>query len=223
MTLLSRVSHWSARADDRGSIENPLRLVKIAVAAILLIASVFAVLAAASGVEPRALRIVGVCWAVYGFVVALLDDVLEPLVDGVARGLQNGGLRRAGGGYSAIEALVAGGHHAAAADAYLERAREERGQAEPALRRAALLAGPLMQPEAAAAELDALRGARALVPEDDVRVGLALADLWEHRLGEPGRAMGELRRLLDRYPSNRRSRRIRAELADLKARRFAAP
>lgn len=223
LTPHSRVSLWSRHARDRDSIENPFRLAKIAVAAILLVASVFAVLVAVSGVEPRALQIVGVCWAVYGFVVALLDGVLEPLVDGVARASQSVGLRRVGGGYSAIEALVAGGHHAAAADAYLDRAHAERGRAEPTLRRAALLAGPLAQPETAAAELDALRGAGTLSPDDDIRVGLALAELWEQRLGDAGRAMGELRRLLDRYPSNRRMRQIRAELAELKAARFAAP
>jgi hypothetical protein len=61
-----------------------------------------------------------------------------------------------------------------------------------------------------------------LSANEDIRVGLALAELWEHRLGEPGRAMRELRRLLDRYPSNRRMRQIRAELAELKARPFAS-
>ena len=205
------------------SIENPFGLIKIAVAVILLVASAAAALVAVSGVEPRALQIVGVCWAVYGFTVAMLDGVLEPVVDGVARVLQNVGLRRVGGGYSSIEALVAGGHFAAAADAYAERAVDERRRAEPFLRRAALLAGPLRQPESAAAELDALRSTTALSPDDDIRVGLALAELWEHRLGEPGRAMRELRRLLDRYPSNRRMRQIRAELAELKATPFAVP
>jgi hypothetical protein len=205
------------------SIENPFGLIKIAVAAILLFVSAAAVVVAASGVESRALQLVGVCWAVYGFAVGLLDGVLEPLVDGVARVLQNVGLRRVGGGYSSMEALVAGGHYAAAAEAYRERAREERGRAEAVLRRAALLAGPLDQPESAAAELDALRAGDRLSPDDDIRVGLALAELWEHRLAQPGRAMGELRRLLDRYPSNRRMRQIRAELAELKARRFAPP
>lgn len=205
------------------SIENPFRLMKIAVAGILLFASVAAAIVALSGVEPRALQIVGVCWAVYGFTVGLLNGVLEPVVDGVARVLQDVGLRRVGGGYSSIESLVAGGHFAAAAEAYAERARDERRSAVPVLRRAALLAGPLGQPESAAAELDAFRSATALSPDDDIRVGLSLAELWEQRLGDPGRAMRELRRLLDRYPSNRRMRQIRAELAELKAMRFAAP
>jgi hypothetical protein len=205
------------------SIENPFGLLRIAVAVILLVASAAATLIALSGVEPRALEIVGVCWAVYGFTVALVDGFLEPVVEGVARALQNVGLRRVGGGYSAIEALVAGGHFAAAAEAYAERVRDQPRSADAVLRRAALLAGPLRQPESAAAELDALRSSAPLGPEDDIRVGLALAELWEHRLEQPGRAMRELRRLLDRYPSNRRMRQIRGELADLKAAPFAAP
>jgi hypothetical protein len=205
------------------SIENPFGLIKIAVAVVLLVASGAATLIALSGVETRALEIVGVCWAMYGFTVALLDGFLEPVVEGVARALQNVGLRRVGGGYSAIEALVARGHFAAAAEAYADRARDERRGAEAALRRAALLAGPLRQPESAAVELDALRSGAPLAPDDDIRVGVALAELWEHRLGEPGRAMRELRRLLDLYPSNRRMRQIRSSLAELKTSPFAAP
>jgi hypothetical protein len=203
--------------------ENPFRLIKIAVGAILLSASVAAALVAASGVEPRAVRIVAVCWAVYGFTVALLDGVLEPVVDGVARAFHSVGLRRAGGGYSAIETLVAKGHFAAAAQAYADLMRDDRPRPEPALRRAALLAGPLHHPETAAAELDALRAATALSADDDIRVGLALAELWEHRLAQPGLAMRELRRLIDRYPSHRRMRQIRTTLAELKASPFASP
>lgn len=203
--------------------ENPFRLIKIAVGAILLFASAAAALVAASGVEPRAIRIVAVCWAVYGFTVALLDGILEPVVDGVARAFHSVGLRRAGGGYSAIESLVTRGHFAAAAEAYADAGREQRGRAEPALRRAALLAGPLHQPETAAAELEALRNVTPLPPDDDIRIGLALAELWEHRLDQPGLAMRELRRLIDRYPGNRRMRQIRTALAELKATPFAAP
>jgi tetratricopeptide (TPR) repeat protein len=92
------------------------------------------------------------------------------------------------------------------------------------VRRAALLAGRLGQPETAAAELDALRApGHRLSPADDIHVGLALADLYEHALGDPGRAMAELRRLLDLYPNSAHLRRIRRELAELKRARFPAP
>jgi hypothetical protein len=200
---------------------NPFRLLKIAVAGILLFATVVAVALAVSGVVPGALKLVGMCWAIYGLVLGLVDTVLDPLIEGLGRAMMDMGLMRTGGGFSAIEALVARGHYEAAADAYSERAREPAARAAATVRRAALLAGPLGQAETAAAELDALRApGHTLAPGDDIRVGLALADLYEHPLGEPGRAMAELRRLLDRYPNDAHLRRIRSELAELKRARF---
>jgi hypothetical protein len=84
------------------------------------------------------------------------------------------------------------------------------------VRRAALLGGPLGQPETALVELDGLRRA-GLSAADDLRVGVALVDLYDRRLGEPGRAMAELRRLIDRHPGDRSVRRLRHALAALKA------
>jgi hypothetical protein len=150
-----------------------------------------------------------------------LGGVLEPAIDGLARAFSDLGLQRDGGGYSAIETLVAQGHYDAAAEAYRERAQDPASRVEPTLRRAALLGGVLGEPETAAVELENLRASgHRLAPEEDIRVGLALAELAEHRLGDPGRAMSELRRLIDRYPSGRHLRRLRAELAALKAQRF---
>jgi tetratricopeptide (TPR) repeat protein len=198
-----------------------LQLLKIAVAGILLLATVVAVALAVSGVVPRALELVGVCWAIYGLVVGVVDGFLEPVINGMGRVMMDIGLRRAGAGFSGIEALAARGHYEAAAEAYRERAREPRVRAAATVRRAGLLAGPLEQPETAAAELDALRAdGRTLPPADDIHVGLALADLYEHALGDPGRAMAELRRLLDLYPEGTHLRRIRRELAELKRARF---
>ena len=111
------------------------------------------------------------------------------------------------------------GHYAAAAEEYAERARNPDERVEATLRRAALLAGPLSQPENAAVELDSLRSHR-LASRDDFRVGLALVDLYEHHLNDPGRAMAELRRLIDRYPTAHGARRLRAALSSLKAGRF---
>ena len=203
------------------SIENPLSLARIAIAAIFLFATVVALVLWATGLVPRAIVLVGVLWALYGFAMGLLGGVLEPLVDGSARAFMDVGLERAGGGYSAIETLISQGRYADAAEAYRERAQDPAARAEATLRRAALLAGVLGEPETAAAELENLRASdHHLTPTDDIRVGLALAELAEHRLGDPGRAMTELRRLIDRYPSSRHLRRLRAELAELKARRF---
>jgi tetratricopeptide (TPR) repeat protein len=194
------------------------------VAGILLLVTVVAIALAVTGIVPRALQLVGVCWAIYGLVVGVVDGLLEPLIDGFGRAAMDLGLMRAGRGFSGIESLAAHGHYEAAAEAYRERAQDPAARAAATVRRAALLAGRLGQPETAAAELDALRApGHRLSPADDIRVGLALADLYEHALGDPGRAMAELRRLLDLYPNSAHLRRIRRELAELKRARFPAP
>ncbi len=86
------------------------------------------------------------------------------------------------------------------------------------IRHAALLGGPLNQAETALVELENLRDG-PLAAGDDLRVGLALVSLYEGGL-DPGRAMGELRRLIDLHPGNRSVRRLRRALAGLKADRF---
>ena len=86
------------------------------------------------------------------------------------------------------------------------------------MRRAALLAGALGQPETALVELQGLREHR-LTPEADLRVGVALVDVYERRLSDPARAMVELRRLIDLYPDRRATARLRRELTMLKQER----
>jgi hypothetical protein len=200
------------------STEDPLGLVRLVVGTIALVGTIIAVILALSG-DLRALELVGALWAVYGLVVAFLSGVLEPVIDGFFQLMANAGLIRIGGGYSAMETLVARGHIQAAADAYAERARNHPERVEATLRRAELLAGPLEQPESAAVELDSLR-AQPLSNRDDFRVGLALVALHEHHLNDPGRAMTELRRLIDRYPTAQGARRLRAALGELKAQRY---
>jgi len=201
------------------STDNPLGLVRLVLGSIALVGTVLALLLAVLEHEPRALELVGALWAVYGLVVGFVSGVLEPVIDGFFELLANAGLVRVGEGYSGIETLVAREHLEAAAEAYAERARNHAERAEATLRRAALLAGPLAQPEMAAVELDSLRS-YPLAKRDDFRVGLALVELYEHHLGDPGRAMTELRRLIDRYPTAGDARRLRAALAELKAQRY---
>jgi hypothetical protein len=208
------------RDRDALSVENPLSLARSFVAGILLFATVVAIVLWATGIVPRALELVGIFWALYGFGMGLLGGVLEPLVDGLGRALVDLGLQRVGGGYSAIETLAVRGEYEAAAEAYRERAQDRADRVEATLRRAALLAGVLRQPETAAAELENLRASVRPGAEEDLRIGLALVELYEDRLGDPGSAMAELRRLIDQHPSTRHLRRLRAELADLKQRRF---
>lgn len=197
------------------SIDEPLRLLRITVGVLLLFGTAVAVALAVSGAEPRALQLVGMFWAIYGFIVGLTSGVLEPVIEGVARALADLGLIRAGGGFSAIEALTVRGDFATAAEAYRERAQRPSDRVEATVRRAALLGGPLRQPETALVELEALRRDK-LTPAEDMRVGVALVDLHERRLRDPGRAMAELRRLIDLHPDHGSVRRLRRALADLK-------
>jgi hypothetical protein len=199
----------------QGPADEPLRLLRITAGILLLFGTVVAVALALSGVAPRALELAGIFWAIYGFVVGITSGVLEPAIEGLVYVLTDLGLVRAGGGYSAIETLVARGELAAAAEAYRERAQRPADRVEATVRRAALLGGPLHQPETALVELEALRRG-GLAPSDDLRVGVALVDLHERRLGDPGRAMAELRRLIDRHPGHHSVRRLRRMLADLK-------
>ena len=202
-----------------GSSEEPLRLVRLIAGGLLLFGTVVAVALALSGIAPRAILLVGVFWAIYGLISGFTSGVLEPLIEGLAEALQSVGLIRAGGGYSAIETLVARGHLAEAAEAYRERAQRPADRVEATVRRAALLAGPLGQPETALVELQALREHR-LTGDADLRVGVALVDIYERRLADPGRAMVELRRLIDLYPDRRATLRLRRELAILKDERW---
>lgn len=213
MRLPSLLQHALDRA--AGPADEPLRLLRITTGVLLLFGTLVAVALALSGIAPRALQLAGIFWAIYGFVVGLTSGVLEPAIDGLVHVLTNWGLVRSGGGYSGIETLVARGNFTAAAEAYLERARLPADRVEATVRRAALLGGPLHQAEMALVELDALRRS-TLDPADDLRVGVALVDLYERRLGDPGRAMAELRRLIDRHPDHHSVRRLRRMLADLK-------
>jgi hypothetical protein len=199
--------------------EEPFSLVRVVVGVIALLGTIFAVVLAIVTHDLRMLELVGALWAIYGVTVGFLSGLLEPAIDGFFQLMANVGLVRVGGGYSSIETLAVRGHYQAAAEEYAERARNQPERVEATLRRAALLAGPLGQPETAAVELDNLRSI-PLSGRDDFRVGLALVDLHEHQLNDPGRAMAELRRLIDRYPTAGGARRLRAALSELKAERY---
>ncbi|HYF40464.1 MAG TPA: hypothetical protein VD930_12295 [Gemmatimonadales bacterium] len=205
----------------RAWTEEPFSLVRVAVGGVALISTILALVLAVITGDLRMLELVGALWAIYGFTVGFLSGVLDPAIDGLFRVLMNVGLVRVGQGYSAIETLEARGHYQAAAEAYALRARNPAERVEATLRRSAVLAGPLRDPATAALELDALR-AQSLSGRDEFRVGLALVNLYEQQLNSPGRAMAELRRLIDRYPTARGARRLRAALGALKAQQQAS-
>jgi len=201
--------------------DDPFRLIRFVVGALLLAGTAIALLLAFTGIAPRALLLIGSFWAIYGLLTGFLGGVLEPVIEGSARMFSNVGLQRAGGGFSGEETMVAQGRYTDAAEAYQQRARNQEARVEATLRRTALLTGPLALPLIAAAELTELRNAGTpLSPEDDVRVGLALVDVYDFRLQDPGRAMAELRRLIDLHPESKHTRRMRGVLQHLKVAHF---
>jgi hypothetical protein len=212
------LQRWLHDARDwvNHSSEEPLRLVRLMAGFLALAGTCLSLGLGCSGVEPRAFALIGPLWAIYGLVAGLATGLLEPALDALIGILSDVGLSRAGGGYSAIETLVARGELAAAAEGYRERAKNPLERTEATLRRAMLLSGPLNQPETAVVELDNLRHG-PLPPRDEFRVGLALVGLYRDRMEEPGRAMGELRRLIDRYPGEPATARLRTMLAELKS------
>ena len=195
--------------------ENPLAMLRLAAGGLLLAATILALVLALAGLGWKGVELAGGLWALYGLVVGGIA-LVDPSLEGVARALQSAGLMPAGGGYSAIETMVIQGRTAEAVEACLERARDPRERVEATLRRAGILAGPMGDPAAAARALLDLREGSPLPPADDIRVGLALADLHERKLDDPGGAMRELRRLIDLHPAARGRRRLLARLAELK-------
>lgn len=201
---------------------DPFRYLRGVIAFFMGGGAVIALVLALTGVEPRALLLAGLLWTLFGFMSGMVEAVVDPLIEFLNTVLINVGLTRAVAGFSAEETLAARGHADAAAEAYRLRAETPGDRLPALLRRAELLAGPLAQPLAAVAELEALqRDANHFRPADDMRLGLALAELYEQRLDDPGRAMVEVRRLIDRYPEARQTRGLRGLLAALRARHFA--
>ena len=206
-----------------GRDDDPFRLLRLVVGALLFFATALALALALFTHDPRALLLVGAFWAVYGLILGIIDGILEPVIGFAVTALQNVGLRRIAGGYSAIEALVVQGQYDAAANEYLVRARAGNGDVEAMVRRALLLGGPLRCPEAAVVELENFRNTARIRTTDDIRIGLALAELYELKLGDTGKAMGELRRLIDLHPASASLRRARRSLAALREQQFGEP
>jgi tetratricopeptide (TPR) repeat protein len=122
--------------------------------------------------------------------------------------------------YSAIEALEARGAYADAAAAYGAAIASAPADWEARIRLAELSLRRLNDPARAAA---LYAEARKLVPDERhaVAVGLRLVDIYRDRLRDRGRAIVELRRLIDTYPTSPLVAGARAELRRLLAERPA--
>ena len=188
----------------RVSLEDPLVLVRLVAAFLLGFGTIVAVGFWIAAGDPRFLKLVVGLWGVYGFTVGVVNGLLTPLIDGAARALQGFGARSVARDNAGIEALVAAGQYALAAEEYRERAQDDRDRVGATMRLAALLAGPLDNPASAALELTGLRAHATLTLDEDLQVGLALVNLYENQLAEPGRALTELSRLAERYAGTRR-------------------
>jgi hypothetical protein len=173
---------------------DPLRYLRGVLVFFLGGGTLVALILALTGVAPRALLLAGVLWALFGILTGMVDFLLGPLAELIGELFAN------------------------LSSAAPERADRVSG----ALQHAEELAGALDQPGAAARELERLRkGMGKLDPADDIRIGLALAELYERQLRDPGRALGELRRLIDRHPQLRETVQLRGLLAALRAEHFA--
>lgn len=210
-----------SRAASDGSEFDPFDLIRSVAKVLLALGTAVAVFLWATGITTDALVIIGALWSLYGFTHAVLDGLLDPLLDFGARAVQSVGFGAHQQSYSHIETMVARGDIDAAAQSYAHLASQ--GDAGAAVRRAELLGGRPGGAEKARIELEEFREARHPAGKDDIRIGLALARLFEQQLDDPGRAMREIRRLLDLYPRARGLRHLERTLAALKHERFGGP
>jgi hypothetical protein len=123
-------------------------------------------------------------------------------------------------GYSAIEALEARGAYAEAAAAYGAEIARDPGDWEARVRLAELSLRRLDEPARA---VTLYAEARSLVAGErrSIALSLRLVDVYRDRLHDRGRAIVELRRLIDTYPSSPLVAGARAELVRLLAERPA--
>ena len=137
-------------------------------------------------------------------------------------GAQSGSSTPPTKGYSAIEAMVAGGRYQDAAVAYRWEIAADPSDTEARSRLAQLLIDRLEDFTAAARYL---KEAREVTTNDRRKMGysLRLVDLYRSRLGDRGKAMVELRRFIDTFPDSPHIDGVRRELSELLVEMKAGP
>ena len=137
-------------------------------------------------------------------------------------GLQSGSSTPPIRGYSAIEAMVAGGRYQEAAVAYRRGIAADPSDIEARSRLAQLLIDHLADFAAAARYL---KEAREMTTNDRQKMGysLRLVDLYRSRLDDRGKAMVELRRFIDTFPDSPHIDAVRRELSELLVEMRAGP
>ncbi len=137
-------------------------------------------------------------------------------------GVQSGSSTPPIRGYSAIEAMVAGGRYQDAAVAYRRGIAADPSDIEARSRLAQLLIDHLADFAAAARYL---KEARDMTTSDRQKMGysLRLVDLYRSRLDDRGKAMVELRRFIDTFPDSPHIDAVRRELSELLVEMRAGP
>jgi len=148
------------------------RFLRAAVGGALGFATLVAVVLTAGGGPRTPLLILGAFWAVLGIVTAIFNAI-DTVPESIARLFMNVGLGEAG--FSDVDAMVARGHHEAAAETCRLRAQRPAHRVAATLRLAEILAGPLGRPAEARSALEGLRTRGRLRPADETRVRNALA------------------------------------------------
>lgn len=125
--------------------------------------------------------------------------------------------------FSYQESLAARGDVAGALESYEAVISERRGSVSPRLKAAELYARQGKNPRRAAELLREVRDMPTATARETLYATSRLVDLYDGALDEPGRALVELRRLVELYPNTDAAAGARVAIARIKAQRAADP
>ena len=166
---------------------------------------------------------VALAWAVLLVYFLLFRGVVSPLGEAFGRILvPSGSSTPSVNQHSNIEALVARGEFAKAAEAYRAVIASDPGDVVACEQLAQLALGDLKDYDLA---LFAVREGEKRTTNPRRQAGFALlaANICRDNLKDYGKAIVELRRILARYPDIPNAARLRAEIEELKVLHFKAP
>ncbi len=124
--------------------------------------------------------------------------------------------------FSYQESMVARGDIAGALESYEAVIAERPGAILPRVRAAELYAQRAHNPVRAAELFREVRASPMATPRDGLYASSRLVDLYDGPLREPGRALVELRRIIELHPGSRQAGHARAALPGLKSRLASA-
>lgn len=125
--------------------------------------------------------------------------------------------------FSYQDALAARGDVAGALDSLEAVIAERPGAAAPRLKAAELYVRQGRDPRRAAALFREVRNLAGVAPRDALYATSRLVDLYDGPLGEPGRALVELRRIIELHPTSELAAGARIAIARRKGGHAAAP